>query len=153
MGTRDKPPVVRPATDQAAAANAPGLSETKESSRLAVKSVEASTKDAISPESSEVTVIKLQEALASCMREVAEQRKEMAEQRKEMAEQQKKMAEQQKELAEMRKEFATMNQPDQPDPAVYQSDQQSDPPSDYQPASSCKDSSSFQLQSRSGRCS
>ena len=149
MGTRDRPPVVRLGTDQAAVENDPDLSQT-ESSRPAVKSVEASTKDAISPESSEVTVTQLQEALASCMREVVEQRKEMAELRKELAAVNK--FNQPDPVTELQKEFATMKQVDQPDPAVYRSDQRSDPPNDYQPASSCKDSSSFQLQSRSGRC-
>jgi len=148
--TRDKPPVVRPATDQAAAGNDPGLSETKESSRPAVKSVEASTKDAISLESSEVTVAQMQEALASCMREMVEQRKEMTELRKELAAVNK--FNRPDPVTELQKEFATMNQSDQPDPAVYRSDQRSDPPNDYQPASSCKDLSSFQMQSRSGRC-
>jgi len=46
------------------------------SSRMVVKSVEASTEDAISPESSEVTVTQLREALASCMKEMEEVRKE-----------------------------------------------------------------------------
>jgi len=50
----------------------------KESSRLAVKSVEASTEDATSPELPEVSVTKLQEALASCMQEVAGLWKELA---------------------------------------------------------------------------
>jgi len=69
VGVGDNPPVVRPATNQAAVENASSLSKMKEEeSRLAAKSVEASTEDAISLESSEVTVIQLQEALASCMK-------------------------------------------------------------------------------------
>ena len=47
----------------------------KKMPHLAVKSVEANADDAISPESSEVTVTQLQEALASCMKEMAEMRK------------------------------------------------------------------------------
>ena len=46
-----------------------------------------------------------------------------------------------------RREFATVNRSDQSDSAVYRPDQGSDPPSDYQPTSSCKDSSSFRPQS------
>jgi len=53
----------------------------------------------------------------------------------------------------LRKEFATVNRSDRSDSAVYRPDQRSDPPSDYQPTSSCKDSSSFRPQSTSGRCS
>jgi len=44
-------------------------------SRLAVKSVEAAKETAVKPEMSEVTVTQLQEALASCMKEMAEMRK------------------------------------------------------------------------------
>jgi len=44
----------------------------KRMSRWAVKSVEAAKGSAVNPESSEVTVTQLQEALASCMKEMAE---------------------------------------------------------------------------------
>jgi len=47
----------------------------KEMSQLVVNSVEAVKDDAVKSESSEVAVTQLQQALASCMKEMAEMRK------------------------------------------------------------------------------